>query len=83
MRVICPFSTTRLTAASWPSTSIRPAGAPLSHMVVVSIVATTQSAREQLRHWFGPVDQSGSGGYEPATIGDQDHVRCHDLHQLL
>src|SRR5262249_49148851 len=33
IRVIRPSSTTRLTTATWPLTSIRPASAPLSHTV--------------------------------------------------
>jgi hypothetical protein len=37
---------------------------------------------EQLRHPLGPVDWGLRRGHDSAAIGDQDHVRCDELHQL-
>jgi hypothetical protein len=40
-------------------------------------------ARKQIRACLGPVDRNSSGRCNSATIGDQHHVRCHDVHELL
>jgi hypothetical protein len=52
-----------------------PAGAPLSHTIVVSLTDAVRLARAtDLDHQFGPVDRMTSGSDKPAIICDQDHV---------
>lgn len=84
MRVIRPSSTVTLTTVSSPpATSIRAAGAPLSHTVAISNADTNRWKPEHRRDPLGAVDRGLDGGDQPTTVGDHYDVGRHDLHELL